>query len=163
LLDSGKIKPEDAGADHPDRSRLINCLGADMYPAVDHTGPFLLQEQDTLLLCTDGLWGTVSDTEIFSMLSHPDLSQCLPALVQHASQLGGQHADDATGLAVRWLTETSVETTIDSSTLGGQEFESTVHLTLGQDTDIRVMSDAEIDATIAEINQTLDKINKTKK
>ncbi len=163
LLDTGRIKPEEITSDHPDRSRLINCLGAGMYPAVDHTGPFLLQEQDTLLLCSDGLWGTVSDTEIFSMLSHPDLSQCLPALVQHASQLGGQHADDATGLAVRWLTETSVETTIDSSTLGGQEVESTVHLTLGQNTDIRVMSDEEIDATIAEINQTLDKINKTKK
>jgi serine/threonine protein phosphatase PrpC len=141
---------------------LINCLGAEMYPAVDHTGPFTLFEQDTVLLCSDGLWGTVNDTQIFNMLADPDLSKGLPYLVQHASQLGGKYADDATGLAVRWLTETNVEATVDSDTME-KEFESTMHLALTQDTDIRVMSDEEIDATIAEINQTLDKINKVKK
>ncbi len=161
LLDAGKISPKANTADHPDRNRLINCLGADMYPAVDHTGPFTLLEQDTILLCSDGLWGTVPDAEIFNMLAHPDLSQGLPALVQHASQLGGQTADDATGIAVRWLTEPNSETAIDSSTMG-REFESTVHLNLDQDTDISVMSDEEIDATIAEINHALEKIKAQK-
>jgi hypothetical protein len=45
---------------------------------------------------------------------------------------------------------------IDSSTIIN-DFESTVHLTLTQATDMRVMSDEEMDAQIAEINQALKK------
>jgi serine/threonine protein phosphatase PrpC len=162
LIDTGKIKATDDVDNHPDRNRLINCLGADMYPVVDHTGPFTLLEQDTVLLCSDGLWGTVSDEQIFAMLANPDLSQALPLLVQHASKMGGDYADDVTGVAVRWLTENIDKTAIDSSIMG-KEFESTVHLTLTQEGNPILMSDEEIDATIAEINQALEKINKVQR
>jgi PPM family protein phosphatase len=160
LLDTGKIKPSEVTADHPDRNRLINCLGSEVYPAVDHIGPFTLMENDTVLLCSDGVWGTLSDTEVYKIISHPDLAAALPKLVEKAWTAGGEYADDATAMAMRWLVDTPAENSIIDSATMDSAFESTMHLTLTQDSDIRMMSDDEIDATIAEINQALDKLNK---
>jgi PPM family protein phosphatase len=167
LIDSGHILPHEVTADHPERNRLINCLGADMFPAVDHTGPFTLLEQDTLLLCSDGLWGTLADTDIFSILDAGDLADTLPELVRTASAAGGEHADDATGMAVRWLKDDTAVINVGladtadkhdtSSPTTHHAFESTVHLNITPDVDIRMMSDEEIDASIAEINQALAK------
>ena len=46
------------------RNVLFTCLGSPGKPVVDTVGPLLLQSGDRLLLCSDGLWGTVSDAEI---------------------------------------------------------------------------------------------------
>ena len=160
LLDTGKIKPEEATADHPDRNRLINCLGAEVYPSVEQTGPFALLEHDTILLCSDGVWGVLSDAELVATMSQADLSKGLPALVNRAAIEGGSYADDATGMAVRWLAELPVKPivgNVDSAHIPN-EFESTVQLTIGHEGDDSVMSDAEMDAQIAEINQALGKL-----
>ncbi len=157
LLDTGKITPEQVTADHPDRNRLINCLGADVFPTVEQSGPFLLHEKDTVLLCTDGVWGVLSEADLLSTISQTDLSKGLPSLVNRAAIAGGAYADDATAIAMRWLSEVPAKDGIDSSAIPN-EFESTVHLTLTQSTDIRVMTDAEMDAQIAEINQALAKL-----
>jgi PPM family protein phosphatase len=166
LVDIGKVSAAQATKDHPDRNRLINCLGAEVFPTVEQTGPYSLVDKDTLLLCTDGVWGVLDDVDLLSIIAQPDLTKGLPALVNRASMLGGVYADDATALAMRWLVDTNNKDGkeskdnkegIDSSTLIN-EFESTVHLTLTQATDIRVMSDEEMDAQIAEINQALKKL-----
>jgi serine/threonine protein phosphatase PrpC len=161
LLDTGKIKPEQATADHPDRNRLINCLGAEVFPAVEQTGPFALIENDTVLLCSDGVWGVLTDETLLEIISQSDLAKTLPGLVHRASIDGGAYADDATGMALRWLAEEPVKKeplkgSVNSAAIVN-DFESTVHLTITQDTDIRVMTDDEMDAQIAEINQALDK------
>jgi PPM family protein phosphatase len=157
LLDSGKITPEQATADHPDRNRLINCLGAEVFPAVEQTGPYSLIEHDTVLLCSDGVWGVLTDSDLLATIGQADLAKGLPSLVSRASLAGGPYADDATAIAMRWLAEVPAQGAIDSSAIPN-EFESTVHLTLTQSTDIRVMTDEEMDAQIAEINQALDKL-----
>src|SRR6202040_2340369 len=57
LVESGIVRSEDAES-HPQRHILTAALGTgrDVTPhAPDH--PFLLEEGDTLVLCTDGLWG----------------------------------------------------------------------------------------------------------
>ncbi len=165
LIDTGSLDPSALTADHPDRNRLINCLGAETHPAVDHTGPFNLSEQDTILLCSDGLWGTMADADMFKILASDDLALSLPELVSMASEAGGEYADDATGVAVRWLKDEPkkpTETSTDLSPDTQHVFESTMHLSITQDTDIRMMSDDEIDATIAEINQTLEKFKHPK-
>ncbi len=168
LIDIGKISPAQATKDHPDRNRLINCLGAEVFPTVEQTGPYVLVENDTLLLCTDGVWGVLDDADLLDVINQPDLAKGLPSLVSRAAVMGGVYADDATALAMRWLADTSSKESkdnknvkeykegIDSSTIIN-EFESTVHLTLTKATDIRVMSDEEMDAQIAEINQALKK------
>jgi PPM family protein phosphatase len=158
LLDTGRIKPSEVTPDHPDRNRLINCLGAEIPPSVEHTGPFKLLENDTVLLCSDGVWGSLSDLQLLNTISQPNLSQALPLLVSNASNSGGSYADDATGLAVRWLTDISDINLVDSEKIKA-EFESTVHLTLTQATDMRIMTDEEMDQHISEIRDALAKFN----
>ncbi len=161
MLDTGKISPEKATLNHPDRNRLINCLGAEVFPAVEQTGPYGLLEKDILLLCSDGVWGVMQDADLLGLMGHADLSVGLPSLVNSAALAGGIYADDATALALRWLLEVPKQggdaSNVDSETIAA-EFESTVNLTLTQSTDIRVMSDEEMDAQIAEINQAIVKI-----
>lgn len=158
LIDTGKIPFDQDVSKHPDRNRLINCLGADALPAIEHTGPFTLQNKDTVLLCSDGVWGVLDDDEMLRFIADSDLSTKLPKLVQTAGEKGGEYADDATAIAMRWLSDgVKPEDVIDSRTLENA-FESTVHLTLTQSTDMRSMTDEEMDAQIAEINAALARV-----
>jgi PPM family protein phosphatase len=161
LIDTGRIKASKAGPDHPDRNRLINCLGAEIDPSVEHTGPFNLIEHDTLLLCSDGVWGSLSELQLLSTISQPSLSQALPLLVSNAANAGGNYADDATALAMRWLNDFSSTNIVNSEELDN-EFESTVHLTLTQASDMRIMSDAEMDQHIDDIRNALAKVKALK-
>ena len=45
------------------RNVLFTCLGSPGKPVVDTVGPLLLQRGDRILLCSDGLWGNVSDAD----------------------------------------------------------------------------------------------------
>ena len=48
-----------------------------------------LEPKDMILLCSDGLWGEVSDTNLeFILNSHPDLRVVAQKLLQ-ASHIGG--------------------------------------------------------------------------
>jgi PPM family protein phosphatase len=158
LIDTRRIKASDAGPNHPDRNRLINCLGAEIPPSVEHTGPFKLLENDIILLCSDGVWGSLSDDQLLKIISQPSLSQALPLLVSSASNSGGIYADDATGLAVRWLADFSDSNLVDSEHIKA-DFESTVHLTLTQATDMRIMTDEEMNQQVLEIRKALAKFN----
>src|SRR5207248_3311118 len=59
LVDSGRIR-EEAVAAHPDRNKIFNCLGAHTPPQVELSRKTVLRLGDTLLLCSDGLWGPLS-------------------------------------------------------------------------------------------------------
>ena len=58
------------------RNVLFTCLGSPGKPVVDTAGPLLLQKGDRVLLCSDGLWGTVSDAVISDQLAKRPISDC---------------------------------------------------------------------------------------
>lgn len=64
LVESGVVRSEDAES-HPQRHILTAALGSgrEVAPHVPDR-PFPLDEGDTLILCTDGLWGLVGDREL---------------------------------------------------------------------------------------------------
>ena len=70
------------------RNVLFTCLGSPGKPVVDTVGPMLMQPGDRMLLCSDGLWGTVSDTVITEMLSRNAISDAVPELVEQALRNG---------------------------------------------------------------------------
>jgi protein phosphatase len=89
LIDSGMISPEEAET-HPQRHILTAALGAgpDVVPDCPEQ-PILLEKDDALLLCTDGLWSLISDRELQTTIdSKPPIEACR-ALVKMAKDRGG--------------------------------------------------------------------------
>src|SRR3954454_14458578 len=60
------------------RNVLFTCLGSPGKPVVDTVGPLLLQPGDRLLLCSDGLWGSVTDAVITEQLAQYPISDAVP-------------------------------------------------------------------------------------
>jgi PPM family protein phosphatase len=95
LVDEGRISPEEAEI-HPQRSILTNALGVDRDIEVDEAS-YELAVGDRLLLCSDGLSGMVSETDIKRILvENEDPQAACDALVEAANQAGGQ--DNITAL-----------------------------------------------------------------
>ena len=95
---AGALKPEEA-ATHPRRNLLTRALGASGQVEVDaQTIP--LEEDDLILLCSDGLYGVVPDQKLREeLLSTPDLQAVCDHLVAEANRMGGP--DNITVLVAR--------------------------------------------------------------
>jgi protein phosphatase len=99
LVESGIVRSEDAES-HPQRHILTAALGSgrEVTPNVPEH-PFPLKEGDTLLLCTDGLWGLVGDPDLARVVqTNPPAEACLK-LVAMALERGG--SDNITLLLLR--------------------------------------------------------------
>lgn len=101
LIDRGLVRPEDA-ASHPDRNKVLNCLGSPFDPTVEVGGPKAIEPGDTLLLCSDGVWGPLRDSEIVSTMALQAVPVAVPMLVRRAVERSGPIADNATALAMTW-------------------------------------------------------------
>ncbi|MGA8764216.1 MAG: protein phosphatase 2C domain-containing protein [Candidatus Sulfotelmatobacter sp.] len=89
LVESGIVRPEDAEK-HPQRHILTAALGVGGTILADSTEPGLaLEDGDTLVLCTDGLWGIVNEEEIVAAVNANSAAQSCSALVKLAVERGG--------------------------------------------------------------------------
>jgi PPM family protein phosphatase len=89
LVMSGVIRPEEAEL-HPQRHILTAALGVGEQPLIDTPEmPVALEPGDVLLLCTDGLWGIVSNDELRKFANSGSPSEACRQLVQLANQRGG--------------------------------------------------------------------------
>jgi serine/threonine protein phosphatase PrpC len=103
LVESGMVRAEDAEK-HPQRHILTAALGASLEVATESAEQGMpLQDSDELLLCTDGLWGVVSDRELVAAAKGATPAQCCAALVKLALQRGGP--DNITVQVLRVLPE----------------------------------------------------------
>lgn len=88
LVESGLISRDEAEF-HPQRHILTAALGTIGDLVTDSPEvPVSLQPGDTLILCTDGLWGQVRDEELASIAQEPVMEVCND-LVQLARKRGG--------------------------------------------------------------------------
>jgi len=89
LVDSGLITAEEA-ENHPQRHILTSALGVGPEFSPDMSDqPIELEAGDVLVLCTDGLWGVVADTEIAQAVTAKSPSEACRTLVDLAKQHGG--------------------------------------------------------------------------
>lgn len=89
LVQSRQITPEQARID-PRRNLVTRSVGVGTHVEVDAACvDSMLQEGDTIMLCTDGLHGLVNDDELASAASGRDLDQACRDLVELARQRGG--------------------------------------------------------------------------
>ena len=142
--------------EHVNRNILFTCLGSPTKPVFDITGPIDLQQGDRILLCSDGLWGSLTDDEIVDQLSARTISDAVPDLVENALRIGGERSDNVTVLAMEWETPDEFESTRGVSTddIDDGVFASTIQ-SGGYDTVIDELDDAAIERSIAEINEAI--------
>lgn len=89
LIESGTIRPDEA-ENHPQKHVLTAAIGVaeELQPDVPEV-PVELKAEDILVLCTDGLWGQVTDLEIGNCVSSATPKDACKALVQLARDRGG--------------------------------------------------------------------------
>ena len=142
------------------RNILFTCLGSPTKPVFDIIGPVPLQQGDKIMLCSDGLWGSLDDDEIVRQLSAKPVGQSVPDLVESALQKAGATSDNVTVIALEWETPDEFETTkgsISTDHVSDGVFASTVQsggLPGGAD-DLDDLDDAAIERSIAEINEAI--------
>jgi serine/threonine protein phosphatase PrpC len=100
LLREGLINAEQAH-NHPMRNFVECCLGGDpILPDMSLTRRRGLEANDVLLACTDGLWGSLSDSEITAELANGG------ELRERLLELGGRAvkpSDNTSAAVLRWL------------------------------------------------------------
>jgi serine/threonine protein phosphatase PrpC len=90
--------------DHPHRNYVTRCLGGDIVlPEVALGKPERLQYNDTLILCSDGLWGNIKEEDIGTALMHPrPISEILADLTRQAETNAAPDSDNVTAIGLRW-------------------------------------------------------------
>ncbi len=73
---------------------------------VESGKPTALQFDDVLLLCSDGLWGGYTELELACAFATEPVAPVLNRLVAEAVVRGATQADNATGIAMRYLADT---------------------------------------------------------
>jgi serine/threonine protein phosphatase PrpC len=143
--------------EHINRNILFTCLGSPAKPVYDLSGPVQLVQGDRVLLCSDGLWGTVEDDEIVHELSTRPLEQAIPELVETALRRGGARCDNVTVLAMEWETADEYQTTrVSTDDIEEGVFASTIQSGVPDPT-IEDLDDAAIERSIAEINAAIQR------
>jgi serine/threonine protein phosphatase PrpC len=142
---------------YKNRNILYTCLGSPTKPQFDITGPIALQQGDKIMLCSDGLWSSVTDVEIAYQLSTKPVAKAVPDLVEKALHKAGDSSDNVTVIALEWETPDALETTRNSistdSILDGV-FDSTVQAD-SFDSQLDDLDDEAIERSIAEINDAI--------
>ena len=145
------------------RNVLFTCLGSPGKPVVDTVGPLMLQAGDRLLLCSDGLWGTVADAEIVDQLAAQRVDAGARAGRAGAAQrrpevrqrLGARRRVGA-------AEDHDSEIGISTQSLGEEVFASTIQASvLGTDSPDE-LDDAEIERSIREINEAIRRSSQKK-
>jgi serine/threonine protein phosphatase PrpC len=143
--------------DKVNRNVLFTCLGSPGKPVVDIVGPIQLQPGDKVLLCSDGLWGSIDDDMITQCLSGAAISDAVPDLVERALRVAGDKSDNVTVIAVEWESAEDDETQpIETQSLGDDVFASTIQSSNGPGNPADdLLDEAEIERSIREINEAI--------
>jgi serine/threonine protein phosphatase PrpC len=164
LVDQGLIGVADM-AEHPDRNKVFSCLGGLVDPVIDLSRRTPLRNGDVLVLCTDGVWSGMSQSEMATWLTSAPILNTARKMMDEAEKRGGSDGDNLSAIVVRWGAETAVDepqTTV-TDTLGLGEFATEIDhtMTLKQRRGPqRDLTDDEIERAIAEIQSTIQKYRK---
>ncbi|MGB2832237.1 MAG: protein phosphatase 2C domain-containing protein [Methylotenera sp.] len=159
LYNKGIINKNEMSS-HPYRHKVYSCLGGDTPPKIDLSDRQELAEGDTILLCTDGVWGALSDDQIKQILSGSSISDNVTALLNKAEFISQDQGDNMSAIGLQW-----------GDKLSNQFAVSTITMAMGATTTIMNpvtysnrgnllnddFSDDDIENTINEIQQALRK------
>ncbi|MEO5770895.1 MAG: PP2C family serine/threonine-protein phosphatase [Burkholderiaceae bacterium] len=146
------------------RNVLFTCLGSPGKPVVDTAGPLLLHPGDRMLLCSDGLWGAVTDNVIAEQLAKRPISDSAPELVEQALRNAGPKSDNVTVISVEWeaAEDSDGASGVSTKSLGDEVFASTIQASVIGELASDELDEAEIERSIKEINDAIRRSNEKK-
>lgn len=166
LYKKGMITKEEM-ATHPYKNKIYNCLGGETPPQIDLADRHELLEGDTILLCTDGVWGVISDQQIKEIIQRSNnITDATIDLMDSAEFASDEKGDNMSAIGLQW-----------GDRLTGQIAVSTQLMPLGETTTIMNpvthqnldgsnpldLSDDDIENTIAAIQNALNKTHQKPK
>ncbi|MFT3932653.1 MAG: Stp1/IreP family PP2C-type Ser/Thr phosphatase [Chitinophagaceae bacterium] len=112
LVNKGEITAAEA-EEHPQRNILTNAMGTKPQVRVDAgKAAMLFEDNDRLLLCSDGLYDYLNDDELAAILSNTSLQEAAAQMVEEAKKRGG-HDNITVVLAER---ENAITTPVSKET-----------------------------------------------
>lgn len=163
MVEQGLIK-EGEQATHPFRNRIFSCLGGTHSPQIEFSRRTPLYAGDTLLLCSDGVWGPVGAEEAIAEVDTRNILESLPILMNRAETLAGPTADNLSIVGMTWHDDfaESPPTTISTMTMPMDSFTTKMEgFAPGQTAPANSeLSDDDIERAIAEINSAIRKYTK---
>jgi PPM family protein phosphatase len=149
LIDEGRIR-EEATSSHPDRNRLLQCLGGYRAPTPQAPERARLAKDDILVLCSDGFWGPLPQRQMMHPLLTRPLEAAIDELVALAESRAGPTCDNVSVVAMTWGEE-EVATAVPEEVGTRTEIKDLT----ATDLDYMRMSDADIEKAIAELKEAL--------
>lgn len=167
LYNKGMIN-KDEMQHHPYRHKIFSCLGGDVPPKIELAERQELTEGDTVLLCTDGLWGAVSDEQIKHALLGSSISENVTDLLDIAEAASIEQGDNMSAIGLQWGNRLHSQLAVSTIQLPSGFSTTIMNPTMRSDVDMRDtslqddLSDDDIERTIAEIQIALQKTKRSK-
>jgi protein phosphatase len=145
---------------HPERNKVLNCLGSPFEPTVEITSRARLERGDMLVLCSDGFWSGLPEEGFAQAFAEGPVSSVVPALVRRAIAHNGRTADNTTVVALTWEGEESLDDVPTLSSLHLPDGAVTTTISIGQmgeEEPDAGLSEEDIERTIAEIQEAIQR------
>jgi len=107
LFRKGKINEKEMKK-HPQRNLVTRCVGYQQCPPIATvSGEIQLGKSDLIMLCSDGLWGTLSDEVIEKIFTDFTITMAVENLASSAENQAYPESDNVSVIAFRWLSSGS--------------------------------------------------------
>ena len=101
----GKLDAEEM-ENHPQRHLVTRCVGYQKHPPIPAISKKMpLEKYDMILLCSDGLWGPLSEDDLAETLSQNTLGQAVERIAYQAEFSSYPGADNISVIAFRWISD----------------------------------------------------------
>jgi serine/threonine protein phosphatase PrpC len=157
LYNKGIISKEEM-ATHPYRNKIYNCIGGETAPQIDLANRIELSEGDTVMLCSDGVWGYVDDLKIKEiLLKNIDTPTVTNNLLDAAEAAANDKGDNLSAITVQWGERVNTQDSVSTQLMPLGETTTIINPVTHQNVndDSSGLSDEDIEKTIAEIQAAL--------
>jgi PPM family protein phosphatase len=160
LYKKGMITKEEM-ATHPYKNKIYNCLGGETPPNIDLADRHELLEGDTILLCTDGVWGVLPDQQIKEIIQQNTIiAEATTKLMDSAEFASDERGDNMSAIGLQWGDRESSQLAVSTQLMPLGETTTIINPVTHQMMDGSEpmdLSDDDIENTIAEIQNALIK------
>ncbi|MDT8385210.1 MAG: protein phosphatase 2C domain-containing protein [Gammaproteobacteria bacterium] len=101
----GKLSVEELD-NHPQRHLVTRCVGYQKHPPIPTVSEKIpLEKYDMILLCSDGLWGPLTEDSLADTLSQNTLDQAVERIAYQAEFRSYPAADNISLITFRWISD----------------------------------------------------------